>query len=85
MIAQAEVEVWRVRSTMKAVLDQTCAADCGGSRLERQGLAGLPLSAGERAEVSGIAELKKLDRYLRRAVSRRDTAIRLCFELTGSG
>jgi hypothetical protein len=69
MIAAAEIEVWRARSAINAVRDPMPEPAGPPSLAPNQA----PL---EVAVVSSSAELKKLDRYMGRAVSKRDKAIR---------
>src|SRR5262249_39997532 len=74
VIAAAEIQVWRARSAINAVCDPMLEPARPPSWAPNQ-------ATSEVAMASSIAELKKLDRYMGRAVSKRDKAIRSHFSI----
>jgi hypothetical protein len=95
IFAEAEVEVRRAHSAMKTILSKDAADARNGFRPERtayrERAARLPSSSAGKQDdeavvsIRAIAELKKVDRYLRRAVSKRNRAFQLCLEVRGEG
>jgi hypothetical protein len=88
-IAQAELEVLRVRAVASTVFAQTLnglaipSLTIRSRDLEKETARPPPL--GEKPSfaaglVGGIEQLTILDRYLRRALAKRDKAVRLAFE-----
>jgi len=89
VIAQAELEVLRVRAvvrTVSAKLTGYASHRPAAKSRESEKQAARPLPLGEKRSCSvgdlagGIEELKMLNRYLRRALAKRDQAVRLALE-----
>jgi hypothetical protein len=89
-IAQAELEVLRIRAVVSTVFAQilnglAVPRPAIGSRELEKETARPPLLAEKPSFaagylVGGIEQLRILDRYLRRALAKRDRAVRLAFE-----